>query len=109
MTSMTTFDSREQAYEAKFRNDQETLFRIHNRRNKLLGLWAAELVGRSDADAYAKEVVLSDFEKPGDDDVLQKVLGDLAAAKVPVSAEELRRKMDELLRVAHDQIVDKGA
>jgi hypothetical protein len=106
---MTTFDSREQAYEAKYRNDQETLFRIHNRRNKLLGLWAAELVGRQDADVYAKEVVLSDFDKPGDADVLEKVLGDLTAAKVPVTADQLRRKMDELLAVAHDQIVEKGA
>lgn len=105
---MTTFDNREQGYEAKFRNDQDTLFRIQNRRNKLLGLWAAELMGRTDADAYAKEVVLSDFEKPGDGDVLQKVLADLTAAKVAVSAEQLRRKMDELLPVAHDQIVEKG-
>ncbi len=105
---MTTFDERKNAYEAKFRNDQETLFRIHNRRNKLLGLWAAELMSRADAEAYAKEVVMADFEKPGDEDVLQKVLGDLSAADVRIDADQLRKKMDDLLAVAHQQIVGES-
>ncbi len=104
---MTTFDDREKAFEDKFKHDQQLQFRVEVRRNKLLGLWVAELLGKADADAeaYAKEVVSSDFEEPGDADVVRKVLGDIKAAGAELSEHRLRKKMDELLAVAKDQVM----
>ncbi|WP_374383728.1 DUF1476 domain-containing protein [Dongia sp.] len=104
---MTTFDERETAFENKFKHDKELEFKVNSRRNKLLGLWAAKLLGidGSEAEAYAKSVVASDFEKPGDDDVLQKVLGDFKAKNVEMSEHRLRKHMDELLATAKQQIM----
>ncbi|WP_294622339.1 DUF1476 domain-containing protein [uncultured Roseovarius sp.] len=101
---MTTFDDRENAFENKFAHDEEMKFKAEARRNKLLGLWAAELLGKTgdDADTYAKEVVLSDFEEAGHEDVVRKVAGDLGDL---ADADTIRGKMDELLRVAKDQLV----
>lgn len=102
---MTTFDQRKDAFENKFAHDEELRFKATARRNKLLGLWAAEKLGKSgaDADAYAKAVVLSDFEEAGDEDVLRKVKGDFTAGNVQVADDELRRVMQELLiRAAED-------
>ena len=78
---MTAFDDRGKGFEAKYKRDQELQFKVMARRNKLLGLWAAEKmdVTGADAETYCKEVVVSDFERPGDDDVLEKVHGDLTA------------------------------
>src|SRR6185312_12537291 len=103
---MTTFDERESSFEAKFKHDKELQFRVNNRRNKLLGLWAANLLGIHGADAenYAKEVVKSDFAAPGDHDVLHKVLGDFQAKKVEMSEHRLRKQMDDLMKIATDQI-----
>jgi hypothetical protein len=103
---MTTFDERESSFEAKFKHDRELQFRVNNRRNKLLGLWAANLLGIHGADAenYAKEVVKSDFSTPGDHDVLHKVLGDFQAKKVEMSEHRLRKHMDDLMKIAQDQI-----
>lgn len=103
---MTTFDERESTFEAKFKHDKELQFRVNNRRNKLLGLWAANLLGihGADAEAYAKDVVKSDFVTAGDHDVLQKVLGDFQAKKVEMSEHRLRKQMDDLLKIATDQI-----
>lgn len=105
---MTTFEEREKGYEAKFKHDQEFQFKATARRNKLLGLWAAEQLGLSggDADAYAKEVVISDFEEPGDDDVLRKVAGDLEAKGV--GADAVRREMERLMAVAADQVASES-
>jgi hypothetical protein len=105
---MTTFDDREKAFEDKYKHDQDLQFRVEVRRNKLLGLWAAELVGRTgdDAEAYAKEVVTADFEVPGDADLVGKVLGDLAAAGVEMSEHRLRKKMEELVDVAKQQVMN---
>ena len=105
---MTTFEEREKGYEAKFKRDQEFQFKATARRNKLLGLWAAEKLGLSggDADAYAKEVVVADFEEPGDDDVLRKVAGDLAGKGA--SADDVRREMDRLMAVAAEQVASEG-
>ena len=82
---MTTFDDRESAFENKFAHDAEMQFRAEARRNKLLGLWAAGLLGKSgaDADAYAREVVKADFQEAGTDDVVRKVAGDLGAKSTP--------------------------
>ena len=106
---MTTFDEREKAFEQKYKHDQDTLFRIQNRRNKLLGQWAAELMGLTGAEAesYVRDVIMSDMEKPGDDDVHDKVYADLHAKNLDLSDHRLRKKMDELLQVAHDQVTSE--
>lgn len=106
---MATFDEREKGFEAKFRRDEEFRFKVIARRNKLLGLWAAELLGLEGeaAEVYAKEVVKSDFEKPGDDDVLEKVHGDLSGKGVATSAHIVRKKMEELIAVASDQFKEE--
>ena len=103
---MTTFDKREDAFEKQFAHDEELKFKAEARRNKLLGLWAAEKLGKSgaDADAYAKEVVAADFEEAGDADVLRKVLGDLSAKGAAGTEAEVRAKMSELLATAVAQI-----
>ncbi len=104
---MTTFDDREKGYEAKFKHDQEFQFKATARRNRLLGLWAAEKLGLSggDAEAYAKEVVIADFEEPGDEDVVRKVAGDLESKGV--SADDIRREMGRLMSVAAEQVADE--
>jgi len=101
---MTTFDKREEGFEKKFAHDEELQFKAMARRNKLLGLWAAELLGKSgdDANAYAKEVVLADFEEAGDNDVLKKVVKDLEGKGV--TEQQVRAKMSELLATAVAQI-----
>ena len=105
---MTTFDDRQQGFEKKFALDAEQEFKASARRNRLLGEWAAGLMGLENAAEYAKAVVKSDFEQPGDEDVLRKVAGDLKGSGVAVSEGEVRRKMDELLAQAREQI-KKGA
>ena len=103
---MTTFDKREEGFEKKFAHDEELRFKAMARRNKLLGLWAAEKLGLSgpEAEAYAKEVVVADFEESGDDDVLRKVHKDFEAKGVAIADKELRAKMTELLGEAVAQI-----
>ncbi len=102
---MTSFDNRENAFENKYAHDEELRFKVTNRRNKLLGLWAAERMGKTDASAYAKEVVMEDFKEAGDDDVLQKVLADLTGANIEITAEELRSKMNALIGEAKQQVM----
>ncbi|WP_374529066.1 DUF1476 domain-containing protein [Novosphingobium sp.] len=93
---MTDFNDRERAEEAKFAHDGEMHFRIHARRNRLLGQWAAEQMGLSavEAEAYAKSVVQADFEEAGDEDVVRKLLGDLVSAGIDVSEADIRTAMD---------------
>ena len=97
---------REEGFERKFAYDEELKFRAMARRNKLLGLWAAEKLGKSgaDADAYAREVVASDFEEAGDHDVFRKVRKDFDAAGVQQSDHQIRRTMEELLATAVTEI-----
>jgi hypothetical protein len=104
---MTTFDDRENAFEKKFSHDAELQFKAEARRNKLLGLWAAGLLGKSgdDADAYAREVIVADFQEAGDDDVLRKVAADLGG-KADEAA--IRAKMAELMGVAKTQIMNEA-
>ncbi len=101
---MTTFDKREEGFEKKFAHDEELQFKAMARRNKLLGLWAAGILGKTgpDADAYAKEVVVADFEAAGDDDVLRKVAKDLADKGI--TDQQIRAQMNELLAVAVAQV-----
>ena len=103
---MTSFDKREEGFEKKFALDEEQKFKAVARRNKLLGLWVAGLLGKSgaDADAYAKEVVASDFEEAGDGDVLRKVTEDLTAKGVTLSEQDIYAKLGELMGVAAAQI-----
>ncbi len=104
---MTTFNEREKGFEQKYKHDQELQFKVNARRNRLLGMWAAERMGLAGAAAedYAKQVVQSDFEKPGDADVMAKVSADLAAKGVAVTDVELRKEMERLLAVAKEQIM----
>jgi hypothetical protein len=103
---MTTFDKRQEGFEKKFAHDEELRFKSMARRNKLLGLWAAEKLGLSgsEADDYAKTVVKADFEEAGDDDVFRKVRGDFDAKKVDQSDHQIRRTMEELMGTAIEQI-----
>ncbi len=105
-TIVSGFDKRERAEEGKFALDQELRFKANARRNKLLGLWAAEKLGKTGeaASAYAVEVVKSDFEAPGDEDVFRKVKGDLDAAGVAITDHQLQRQMTELMETAVEQV-----
>ena len=101
-----SIDDRKAAFENKFAHDEELRFKATARRNKLLGLWAAELLGKTgdDAAAYAKEVVMADFEEPGDEDVFRKVRTDFDTAGVDQSDHQIRRTMDELMVRAVEEI-----
>jgi hypothetical protein len=103
------FEERKTAAEAKFRHDEEFKFKVTARRNKLLGLWAADLMNieGADAEAYAKQVVISDFDEPGDDDVLRKVLGDLQAKGRSEDNTDVRRQMDSLLDQAKAELMQE--
>ena len=103
---MTQFDDREKAFEAKFAHDSDLRFKTEARRNKLLGLWAAGLMGLSGdaAEAYAKEVVAADFAEAGDEDVFRKVKGDLSGKGVSVADTEIRAQMASLLETAKRQL-----
>jgi hypothetical protein len=107
---MTTFDKREEGFEKKFAHDEELRFRANARRNKMLGLWAAEKLGLTgdEAAAYAKEVVMSDFEEAGDHDVFRKIRADLDAKNVVQSDHQIRRTMDDLMEKAIADIKSAG-
>ena len=104
---MTTFNEREKAFEKKYEHDQDLKFKVTARKNKLLGLWAAGLMGKSgaDAEAYAKEVVLADLEKPGDSDVIEKLVKDLAAAGKPMEDHTIRKQAERLAEAAKEQLM----
>ncbi len=103
---MSGFNKRKRDAEDRFKHDQEMKFKATARRNKLIGQWAAEMMGISGeaAETYAKEVVVSDFERPGDDDVLEKVLKDLTDKGLDMSSSKLRKEMDRLMDVAREQV-----
>jgi hypothetical protein len=103
---MTTFNEREEAFEKQFALDQESKFKANARRNKLLGLWVAERLGKTgvDAEAYAKSLILADFHEPGDVDVIRKVHQDLSAAGQSVDEASLRTKLGQLMAQAVQEI-----
>jgi hypothetical protein len=105
---MTTFDDREHAYEAKFARDEEMAFRVTARRNKLLGQWAASRMGLTpeETDAYAKSVVQAEFEDMGDEDVVRKLLGDLTAAGIEVTDQEIRDALAQKAVEARRQLME---
>lgn len=106
---MAQFDDRRDAFEKKFAHDEELRFKATARRNKALGLWVAGQLGRSgeDADAYARSVIMADFEEAGDGDVLRKIKADLEEAGVSVSDDVLRSTMDDLMDQAIRDIQSK--
>jgi hypothetical protein len=103
---MSTLDQRSEGFEKKFAHDEELRFKAMARRNKLLGLWAAEKLGKAgaEADAYSGDVVSADFEEAGDEDVFRKIRKDFDAAGVDQSDHRIRRTMDELLVTAIEAI-----
>jgi hypothetical protein len=103
---MSTFDKREEGFERQFAHDEEIRFKARARRNRMLGLWAAEKLGLSGAaaDAYAKEIVLADFEGPGDDDVFARLRRDFDAKGVAQSDHQIRRTMEELMAKAVEDL-----
>ena len=107
---MTTFDKREEGFERKFALDEELRFRAEARRNKLLGLWAADKLGLSgaDADAYAKSVVQADVQEAGDEDVFRKIRADFDAKKIAQTDHQIRRTMEELRALALQQLRDEA-
>ncbi|MEM8872359.1 MAG: DUF1476 domain-containing protein [Pseudomonadota bacterium] len=104
---MANFDDREKAFENKYAHDAQMQFKAEARRNKLLGLWAAELLGKTgdDADAYAREVIKSDFEEAGDEDVYRKVSGDLGDKADEAT---IREKMASFMTAAKDQVMNEA-
>ena len=114
---MTTFNEREKAFEKKYEHDQDLKFKVNARKNKMLGLWAAGLMGKSgaDAEAYAKEIVRAAFEKPGhnniihklkrDSDVIEKLVKDLAAAGKPMEDHTIRKQAERLAEAAKEQLM----
>ncbi|MBP7704671.1 MAG: DUF1476 domain-containing protein [Caulobacter sp.] len=105
---MSTFDDREKGFEKKFALDAEQEFKAAARRNRMLGEWAAELMGLESVEEYVRAVVKSDFEQPGDDDVLRKVFEDLKGSGVEIRESDVRLKMDELLAQAREAIKTSG-
>ena len=105
---MTTFNDREKAFENQYARDQEMQFKILARRNKLLGAWAAKLMGLTDveAEAYAKEVVRADFEEAGDEDVIRKILGDLTSAGVDCDEARIRTALENKTVEARRQMME---
>jgi hypothetical protein len=104
---MTTFNEREKAFEKKYEHDQDLKFKVTARKNKMLGLWAAGLMGKSgaDAEAYAKDVVMADLERPGDSDVIEKLVKDLAAAGKPMEEHSIRKQAERLAEAAKEQLM----
>ncbi len=103
---MTAFDDRQKAFENKFKYDEEMKFKATNRRNKLLGLWAAGKLGKegADAEAYAKEVIAADFDRPGDEDVIEKILADFGAAGVTTGRADVQFELERFFGQALEQI-----
>lgn len=103
---MSGFDKRREGYESKFAHDQDLKFKATARRNKLVGLWAAEKMGLTGtaADDYAKEVVKADFEEAGEEDVFRKIRRDFDAKKLAISDHQIRREMEDLMTTAVEQI-----
>ncbi|HWJ68732.1 MAG TPA: DUF1476 domain-containing protein [Sphingobium sp.] len=106
---MTSFDDRGKAFETKYARDQEMAFRIAARRNRLLGEWAASLMGltKEETEAYAKAVVQADFEEAGDEDVIRKVLGDLVSAGVDTDEQQIRAALSEKAVEARRQFMQE--
>ena len=105
---MTTFEDRKKGYEAKYLKDQEAQFKIRAKRNKFLGLWAAEIVKPESIDEYVKEVRSSDLERPGDDDIIDKLLKDFENKSINISREEVLKKIEECQQQGIDEFMKES-
>lgn len=107
---MTNFNDREKAFESKFARDEEMLFKMTARRNRLLGEWAAEKMGLTaeETDSYAKEVVAADFEEAGDEDVIRKLLGDLTSAGIDIDDAGIRTALADKMVEARRQFIEQA-
>jgi hypothetical protein len=107
MAFMTTFDERDRNFENKFAHDEELAFKINARLNKLIGLWAAARLGKtgSEAEEYAKDIVLTEFDSTGNSDIVEKLLKDFAIANVAVTPKEIKHEMDALMPLATRHIM----
>ena len=105
---MTSFEDRKKGYEAKYLKDQEAQFKIRAKRNKFLGLWAAEIVKPENIDEYVKEVRLSDLEKPGDDDIIDRLLGDFEKKSVNISREDIIQNINKCQQQAIDEFMKES-
>jgi hypothetical protein len=105
---MTTFDERERAFETMFARDQEMQFKIHARRDRLLGQWAAERLGlnEAEADTYARDLIRADFETVSDDDIIRRLIGDLTGAGIEVDEREIRAQIEEKTVLARRQLIE---
>jgi hypothetical protein len=108
LLGMTTFDDRERAFENMFAHDQEMLFRIQARRNRLLGEWAAAKMGLTpeETDSYAKAVVQADFEEAGDEDVIRKLVGDMTSAGIEIDEPGVRAALEEQAVIARRMFIE---
>src|SRR5215510_11391461 len=106
---MASFDDRKKGFEEKYKHDKELAFKVNARRNRLLGLWAAKELGipAAEAEAYAKSVVMADFQKPGDDDVVEKIIDDFKNKGLEMSEHRVRKHMTELLEMARKQVMSE--
>jgi hypothetical protein len=106
---MTSFDDREKAFEQKFEHDMELQFKARARKNKMLGLWAAGMMGKTGeaAESYARDIVLADFEKPGEHDLVHTLMHDLAAAGKPTQEHTIRRQGERFLADAMKQLMSE--
>ena len=106
---MATFDDREKGFEQKYKHDKELDFKVNARRNKLLGLWAAKELGipAAEAEAYAKTVVMADFQKPGEEDVVEKIVADYKQKGIEMSEHRVRKHMSEFLDMARSQVMSE--
>ena len=105
---MNTFEDRKKGYETKYIKDQEAQFKIRAKRNKFLGIWAAEIIKPENIDDYVKEVRLSDLEKPGDDDIIDKLLNDFENKSVNISREDILKKIEECQQQGIDEFMKES-
>ena len=105
---MNTFEDRKKGFETKYQKDQESQFKIRAIRNRLVGKWAAELFKPTNEDEYIKEVRLSDLEKPGDDDIIDKLVGDFESKTINVSREDIIKKIEECEKIAIEEFINKN-
>lgn len=105
---MNTFDEREKAFEAKFKQDQDLKFKLTAKRNKFLGEWASKVLKKDNSEEYIKEVRESDLEKPGDEDIIEKILKDFASNNVKLTREELLQKFSECEKKAKEELMNQN-
>ena len=105
---MNTFEDRKKGFEAKYLKDQEAQFKIRAKRNKFMGLWAAEIIKPENVDEYVKEVRLSNLEKPGDDDIIDKLLKDFEKKSANITREQIVQKIEECAQLATNEFIKES-